>query len=520
MQDTLEQLLNHFYGLWRYRWVIMVTAWIVAASGWVVVSSLPDKYESIAQVYVDTDTILRPLLEGISVDSLDPNEQFGLMAKELLSRPNLENVARKVDLDIQATNDAEKEQIIRKLEKNIKIESMSTHSTRSESKPPNLYKLSVQYETPEMAYRIVQELLDTFVESSLSGNRTENISARKFIDKEIGAYELKLIEAEARLREFKSKNIKILPEQGSSYYQRLQTAQTNLETVELELREEKHRREELLRQLKNTSQIQQIVTEDGSQVLSPIDQRIVALQRRLDELLLTFTDEHPDVSEVKSSLAELQASKQAQFEMGKTDGVTGIQNPVSQRIQLALGEVEANIAAIEVRQKEFKKRVDDLQKQVETLPKVEAELQALNRDYDINRKNYDSLVERREAAKMGAAAEQTGEQVKIKVIEPPRLPTFPSGPNRLLFSSAVLLAAIGAGIGIAFLLMQIRPVFYSQKSIREVLGMPVLGTVSYIAQPEYLRKNRMTLIGYGVAGGALFIAYLGVMYFQIFMIAK
>ena len=516
MQDTIKQLLNHIYGVWHYRWLVMIIAWIVAPVGWIVVSIIPDQYEASAEVYVDTDTILKPLLRGISVDSLDSGEQFGLMAKELLSRPNLEDVARKVDLDIQATTEADKEEIILKLEKNIHIESMNTQKMVGRGTQPNLYKLAAQYENPELAYLIVQALLDTFVEGSLSGSREDNIAAQKFIDKEIQDIELKLVDAETRLREFRSKNIKILPEQGSSYYRRLQDAQMDLERVNLELREEKHRREDLLRQLKNTSQIQQVVTEDGTAVLSPIDQRIVALQTRLDGLLLTYTDEHPDVSEVKNSLVELQANKQAELNKAKEDGAAGVHNPVSQRVQLSLGEVEANIAAIEVRQKEFNKRVHDLQKQIETLPQVEAELQALNRDYDINRKNYDSLVTRRESAKMGAAAEQTGEQVKIKIIEPPRIPLSPSGPNRILFNSAVLFIAFGIGIGIAFLIAQIRIVFYNQNAVRECLGLPVLGSVLLSLSPDELRKNRMLLFGYSATGIALLLVYCGVMYFQIF----
>jgi len=520
MQDTIEQLLNYLYGIWRYRWIAMIIAWVIAPAGWVVVSKLPDQYESTAQVYVDTDTILKPLLQGLSIDSLDPSEEFGLMAKELLSQPNMEHIARKVDLDIHAATEVEKENLISKLGKSIKIEALRTHQANGRRSPPNLYKLSVQHKDPVKAYQIVQALLDTFVEGSLSGKRAENIAAQKFLDKEIKAYEVKLLAAEARLREFRRKNIKLLPEQGSSYYQRLQGAQSNLEGVELELREEKHRREELIRQLENASNVQQqVIIGDGTSVLSPIDQRIVALQRKLDELLLTYTDEHPDVSEVKNSLQELELIKKAEFETAKAERSPALHNPVNQQIQMALGEVEANIAAIKVRQKEYKKRVKNLQKHIETLPEVEAELQALNRDYNINRENYDSLVSRREAAKMGAAVEQTGEQVKIKVIEPPRIPAIPSGPNRLMLFSAVLLLAIGAGAGVAFLLSQIRQVFYNQTSLRDVLGFPVLGTVSFSAQPEAIIKGRFVLVGYVAIGVALFLAYSGVLYFQIFVAA-
>ena len=519
MQDTIEQFLDYLYGVWRYRWTVMIVAWVIAPIGWVVVSKIPDQYESTAQVYVDTDTILRPLLKGLSVDSLNPNERFGLMAKELLSRPNLEHIVREVDLDIQAVTEEQKEKLIQSLGESINISASQAQKSGGHRSQPNLYKLSAQNKDPETAYRIVQALLDTFVEGSLSGKRAENVAAQKFLEAEIKKYESRLVAAETRLREFRRKNIKLLPEQGSSYYQRLQAAQTSLESVELELNEQKHRRDELLRQLKNTSQMQRAVIDNGATVLSPIDQRIVAIQKRLDNLLLTYTDEHPDVSEAKRILKELKATRQKELNTTKNDTAENTQNPLYQQVHLALGEVEANIAAIEVREKEYKKRVKILQRQIKTLPQIEAELQALNRDYDINRKNYDSLVSRREAAKMGASAEQTGQQVKIKIIEPPRIPAIPSAPNRLLLSTVVFLAAFGAGVGAAFLWSQVKQVFYNQSSVREVLGLPVLGTVSFYAKPQDIIKSRLALASYTVTGVALVVAYLGILYFYIFITA-
>ena len=516
MQDSIEQFLNYLYGVWRYRWLVMIVAWVIAPIGWVVVSKIPDQYKSTAEVYVDTDTILRPLLKGLSIDSLDPNQRFSLMAKELLSRPNLEYIARKVDLDIQAVTDAQKERLIQTLGKTIHIVATESDKRR---KQPNLYKISAQNKDPETAYHIVQALLDTFVEGSLSGKRAENIAAQKFLDNEIKKYDLKLVAAETRLREFRRKNIKSLPEQGNSYYQRLQAAQNSLESVELELDEQKHRRDELLRQLKNTSQMQQVVTENGETVLSPIDQRIVAMQKKLDTLLLTYTDEHPDVSEARSILKELKAKKQKELEVAKNNTTANIQNPLYQQVHLALGEAEANIAAIAVREKEYKKRVKKLHQQIKILPKVEAELQALNRDYTINRKNYDSLVSRREAAKMGASAAQTGQQVKIKIIEPPSVPAIPSSPNRLRLSTVVLLVAFGTGAGLALLWSQFKQVFYKQSSVRDVLGLPVFGTVSFSAQPQAIIKNRLAIAGYTVTGGALVLAYVGVLYFYVFVTA-
>ena len=510
MQQTIEQLLQYLYGIWHYRWYMLVAAWIIGPIGWLVVLNIPNTYESTAQVYVDTDTILKPLLKGLSVDSLDVSEQLGLMAKELLSRPNLERVVRKVDLDIYATTPVEKEAALSRLQANTEIRALRTHRTPRPT-PPNLYVLSVKNGDPNLAYKIVQAMLDIFVEGTLSGSRSDSIVARKFLDKEISEYEEKLIAAENRLREFQKKNVKSLPAQGSSYYQRLNVAQSNLEAVDLELREEQFRRNELMRQLSGSSARRQIIGQNGSATLSPIDQRIMNLQTRLDDLLLSYTEEHPDVSEVKNSLAELEKKKQTELELTSGNDRANSQNPVYQQLKLALGEVEANIAAIQVRRDEYKNRVQELQKQVETLPQIEADLLALNRDYTVNKANYDSLLERRASAKMSAAIEQTGEQVKIKVIEPPVVPLSPSSPNRPMLISVVLILAIGAGVAIAFFMAQIKAVFYSQQDIHHDIGLPVIGTVSYSPLAHEISKAKVYSVLFIVASAGILVAYMSVL---------
>jgi polysaccharide chain length determinant protein (PEP-CTERM system associated) len=509
MNQTVTQILEYVYGIWRFRWKALLVAWIIAPIGWGIVAALPDTYESTAQIYVDTDTILKPLLRGISIEALDTSEQFGLMSRELLNRRNLERIAKEVGFDENANTLSEKEAVISKLIHSINIEATRTHRpTRPE--PPNLYILTAHDKDPQIAYEIVKTLIDIFVEGSLGSSREETDVAQRFLENEIKEYEQKLTAAENRLREFKRKHIKSLPEQGTSYYQRLQLAQSNLESIELELREQQYRKRELLRQLRGTNPSTQIVTQNGTFALSPVDQRIMTLQSRLDELLLKYTEEHPDVVEAKNTLAEIKREKQSESKEG-----VSANNPVYQQIRLALGEVEANIAATVVRRNEYRKRVQELERLVETLPQIEAELKALNRNYEINKTNYDALVARRESVSIAENVEQTGEQVKIKVIEPPRIPIKPAAPNRLVLSTIVFLLSAGAGVGVAFLFSQLKPVIYSRDELLKMISLPVIGLISFNPTREVIHKKNMSIIGYSVMSGMLFLSYCAVIIFHI-----
>ena len=170
---------------------------------------------------------------------------------------------------------------------------------------------------------------------------------------------------------------------------------------------------------------------------------------------------------------------------------------------------------MKVRHDEYQKRVNTLQQQIEVLPKVEAELKALNRDYEINKQNYDELIKRRQAAQIADQAEQTGEKVKLKVIEPPRVPVNPFSPNRFLFSTAVFFLAVGAGVGLAFLLSQIKPAYYSQRMLKEQLGLPVLGSVSILSLPSVVSRRKLQLLAFFTVGGLLFVSYIVVLSLQM-----
>jgi polysaccharide chain length determinant protein (PEP-CTERM system associated) len=209
---------------------------------------------------------------------------------------------------------------------------------------------------------------------------------------------------------------------------------------------------------------------------------------------------------------QLQEQKTAENET-TTDPAAA--NPVYQQLKIALSEVEAEIAGLDVRRDAYQRRLERLEQDLKTLPEVEAELQRLDRDYEINKQNYNELIARRESAKIAENMEATGEDVKFRVIEPPRVPTIPAGPNRPLFSTAVLAVALGAGLGLAFLLSQIRPVFYDRRSIQQATELPVFGVISRTWTRDLLFKRRAQFAAYILSGLVLVAAYGGVVYLNL-----
>ena len=483
MQELLVQVLGYVWGVWRYRWVTLVLALVISLGGWLWVFQLPEQYVASARVYVDSNTVLRPLLRGLAIQP-NINQRIRLMSRTLLSRPNLEKLMRMTDLDLHIKNDAQKEKIMEMLKKHISLSGVRSNNS--------LYSVRFQHEDREMAKKVVQSLITVFIESTLGGERADSADAQSFLDQQIGDYEERLIESESRLAKFKQKYVGILPGQSGGYYSRLSKAKGQLSSASLELNETKQRRAELRRQLAGEDPIF-LLSDDGSGAIrTPLDGRIRGLQSRLDNLLTRYTDKYPEVVHIKSLMADLEVEKKEQIEQlkaGKIEDFSGLQrSPVYQQMRTMLAETEARAAELAVRVGEYKLRVQSLEDLVENIPIIEAELKQLNRDYEVVQQQHGELLERRESAHISQDVEQKANDLVFRVIDPPFVPQKPNEPNKLLLNSVVLAAGLGFGGAIALLLSLIYPVIIDRQSLGHVTGLPVLGGVMWI--PSAQEKKR------------------------------
>src|SRR5260370_3485114 len=156
--------------------------------GVVTVMTQLDPIESQARIYVETESLLSQLLRGISVEG-NIAQQVDYMQRTLLSRPNLEKLMRMTDLDLQITNQTEKETFLKDLAKRIAI-------TGGGAAGRNLFSVTFSDQAPEVAQRVVQSLLSIFVESNVGQSRTDIEKARQFLDVQIAEYEQQLRQTE------------------------------------------------------------------------------------------------------------------------------------------------------------------------------------------------------------------------------------------------------------------------------------------------------------------------------------
>lgn len=498
MQEILALALEYIRGIWRFRWVALITAWIVCVVGWIVVAQMPEQYVATARVHIDTNSVLRPLLRGIAIQP-DLGQRVSLLTKTLLSRPNLEKLMRMTDLDLQAKTDADKERTLAMLKNGIRLDGSRRNSS--------LYSVSFKHSDRDLAKRVVQAVLTVFIESTLGEKRTESEGAQEFLDQQVKEYEQRLAEAEKRRADFQRRYAGKLPGEGGGYYAKLEGINKQLASARLSLKEMQNR----LRQLKVQLEDEEPEIEGEAmfeQAVSPLDMRIQTLQAKLDELLVQYTDRHPAVRQTRGLIEELQKERDAQLEDAMVSGgepEAGMQpNPVYQQIKNMITATEAEIASLKVRVNEYKTRKEQLQQSIDSIPQIEAQMKQLDRDYGVIMGQYKALIKRRENVRLGEKAGQTADDVKFRVIDPPFVPQKPTEPNKVLLNTGVFVAGIAVGAGVALLLSLLRPVFSDRRRLSLATGLPVFGTVTLIRAPEEKRK---TLIS-GIVFVSLFLLLL------------
>ena len=515
MQEIIEQLSGHLRGIWRFRWYIHGIAWVVCIAGWSFVSQMPDQYEAKTKVFVDTSSALRPLLRGLAT-SVSADRGLDVMTRTLMSRTNLEKVARMTDMDLRVSSPEEMDLLIERLKSTIKF----TSGRRGN----NLYSISYTNSDPQLAKNIVQSLLTIFVESTLGDSRKGSDSARNFIDQQIKEYEQRLIDGENRLKEFKRKNANLMMGKGEDYFSQIKAARIALNNVELELKQATNLRDEFNRQIEGEVPVFGISPSSSfasGGASHPLDSRIALLEQKLDELLLKYTTKHPDVVNTQATKKRLEEKRDKDLkELNEASpkqqqSMALNQNPVFQQLKISLSQAEAKIAGLTPRVEEYRKNVKHLEKLVDTIPQIEADLKNLNRDYGINKKNYDALLSRRESAKMSEQASASADNLKFRIIDPPIVPFEPTGPNRPLFINVVFLGSLVLGIVFAFFLSQIKPTFDTPKRLQEVMNLPVLGYVSRVWTFQEKKRRRIDVISFGVVGLLLVIFFGGVLVIEM-----
>jgi polysaccharide chain length determinant protein (PEP-CTERM system associated) len=514
--DAVRLLLSQYLrAAWRRRWMGVIIAWLVCGVGWAGVYLIPNQFESAARLFVDADAVLTPLLRGLAADSA-PTTQLEILQRTLLSRPNMEKLVSKTDLDLTLNSPSDRERLLTRLSADIKVNPQTK----------NLFTITYRDKSPKLAHDVVQTLLTIFVESATGGSRSDMENARRFLERQIQSYEQQLRAAEKRRADFRARYIEILPADNNPNVPALEGARSLALTLEGKLQDLLISRDALKQEVENTPPMLVVESGGGPNGLGPLSgpvakSRIQEAEDQLRMLLLKDTEAHPDVIAQRKMIESLKngpkegpsAAESAAKDAAGRDAAAAntikrsVPNQVYDQLKVKLIEADTTIISLQRQRDDAVRYRDRLEKVQREQPGLIAEYQNMDRDYTVLRRNYEELLGRLQSANIAQAADTQADKVKLQIIDPPEIPRLPVAPNRMLLISGVLLGGLGSGVGLTILFGQLDRSFSTVDDLRK-LGLPVLGGISVLGLVP-LRQRLMTVLRFSAAVAVLVGIYGG-----------
>lgn len=499
MHELLNQVLEQLRNAWRFRWYGMLVAWAICIVGWFVVYGMPNEYQVKARVRIDTTSVIQPLIKDLTVA---PNADWkvDLLIHTVLSKPNLETIARNTGLAIQATTPAAEEQLLARLGQRIKI--------RNEQRRINLYSIAYSGSDAGKARDVVQAVLNVMTGMALGNGVKESEQAIGFLSGKVDDYHRRLRATEKKLTEFKKDHPELM--QGrEGYLARLQTTRAVLEQMKLKLKTLRNQQGSLQDKLQELGGESVAVPASSSPKVQALDQQIDQYQKQLTQLLTRYTPQHPDVIRHKNVIERLQQQRSELMAKLRANPqrVPGTGSSEYRQAKQKLDELQIEIDTLESTIDEKALQTKVLASNSGKATDAAAQMADLSRNYETTKTQYETLLGRLNKARMSRDVDSLGDPLDFKIVDPPEIPDTPSGPPRMLFMLVVLLAGLGGGGAFAFFLSQIKPVFMTRRKLAEVTNLPVLGSVSMAWNVRQRVQRRTNLVVFALAIGVLLAGF-------------
>lgn len=508
MQPWKVQLHSYLSGAWHYRWIGMLVAWGVCLAGWGGLVLVPNQFQAVAKIYVDTDTLLAPLMRGLAVNT-DPEQQVSVMLNTLLTRPNAEQVVHLTAPPGTTFSSAELARRVQEVQTHVSLRPLGTK---------NLFEIAVTDRNPNKALAISQTLLSIFVDSNVGTHHQDLQGAQSFLDDKVTQYETLVRQAEQRRAAFREANLDIL-----ANTQTPDQAQQQVEKTKEDAGAAEARVASLQAQLKTIPKLLYVDT-PGPLIVSSgtanaaatggqsLFQRLAEAKQTLIDLKSRYTESFPDVQAAERQVKQLETELASTPPTGtQQTGNQSIPNPIYVQTQGKLSDAMAEAAFEQHRVSEAQANLDNAKKMTTRIIEVQAKFADLDRDYDILHKTYQDLLARRESARISQSVSEEQSPIVIRVVEPPKKASFPSAPNRPLINTAILAIGLLAGLATAFGLSLNAGRFFARDQLVSEFDYPVIGVVTQLNRGDEVLRIRRAYSMMATCLMVLLFSYAGVL---------
>lgn len=451
----------------RRRWWIVLGALAGLALGVIAWFALPTFYTSETTILVEPQEVPDSFVK--STITLDIENRLRTLHERVTSYANLNALIDKIGQErLDPSGSLSREAIMARITRNLWV-NLKTVS----GKTANVVEIAYTDTVPQVAKDVAAEISSTFIAENLKDRTQQAQSTAEFLDRELDRLRTEVSAAEEKVRAFKEERMGALPSQLESNLRALDRLNVEL-NANLEAQTALQQRISMLAgQSPGGSAGGAFVPDPGSAAGALVEAR-----RKLREAELLYTESHPNVIQARERVASLE--KEVAEEAKHPRSQVQVVDPVAMSLRREIESTRIEADAKKREEVRLRSEIAELQKRVETTPKMETELLGMTRDYENLTKQYQDLLAKKFAASMARNLEQAQKAERFNVLRPARVPDSPSFPNPLI----VLPAGIAFGLLVVGLLIGIaefrNPSFRSVARLTRMTGLPVVASIPRI----------------------------------------
>ncbi|MGA7622936.1 MAG: GNVR domain-containing protein, partial [Candidatus Acidiferrales bacterium] len=420
------------------------------------------------------------------------------MTQQILSRTRLQSTINRFHLyETRRRIFSQSEDAVEQMRKDITIQLVE-----APGRPGELTAFKIRYSagTPQLAQQVNSELTSLFIDENLRSQQQLSESTTAFLQSQLADARTKLEEQEAKVREFKASHFGDLPSQVETNVQILSGLQAQLQSIQRDLDAANQQKLYLESLQQEYQSIESSLNSGNSTAATPntLNKELAELRRQLQEARLRYTEDYPDVVQLKDKISKMEKLKKdigseitANQEPAKTSDIdpgaaVEVQHGSTSAMMQIQSQTKANRLEIQnyrQHQKKIEADIATYQARLNLTPETEQELADISRGYEESKANYDSLLQKQNQSQLATSLEQRQQGEQFRILDPPSLPGRPSTPNHLLISISGLMLGFAVGVGLVFIVELTNVRIRQEKDLEDAVPLKVLVGIPHLDIP-------------------------------------
>jgi polysaccharide chain length determinant protein (PEP-CTERM system associated) len=459
---------------------------------------IPRNYSASTTILAQGSDIIQPLLEGRAVPT-EVADRAGMAREIIYSRRVLNEVLKVGGWLDEPLTPVQRDRLMEEIRSNTMITSPR----------PELVAITYHDSEPERAFKITETMSALFRSEAMAAKERESREAFEFIDKQVRAYHAKLTSAEQKLQDYQARNVDAQPGSATDSSTRIGALRTQVEQTRMALLEQESREASLQAQMSGESAVTAVQTRE-----TLYRARLIELQTEYDRLLLSYTEQHPDVVRVRLQMNDIRRTLEQEQQRQAAPRSAAMMsedvqaNPLYQELRSQLAQTRREVAGTRSRLGVAESLLEGELDRGRRIAASESALAELTRDYEVNREIYQDLLRRRENARVSMGLDQENRGLTLRVQDPAIMPVRPSGLRFMHIAAAGMMLAVALPLGLIFLIARFDPRVRSARLLARENRYPVLSTIPTYHTPRERRRNMATIAASIAMVGGVGLVYL------------